>query len=250
MRISLKEYRLPMLATYLLATICCIIYSYIISTNTLVEYKLELWIWGSELITYFLPIIAVAPFSFILYGKLKQDFIKYAAIRKSRRVILAGEIVQAMLAVIITVFSIYFTSLLIIMFFIEPASWGIRNNLGNYPFGEFQVASPILFGFIWSLWMGFVASLFILFSSVLAMNIDNYFVITLFPVAYFHCENLITGLFRIPQISIVTSAVLNRLQPKAMNTYTYLIGVCIFAVVIIVTNKILTIRKEMLYDRD
>ncbi|OON91343.1 MAG: hypothetical protein ATN34_03900 [Epulopiscium sp. Nele67-Bin002] len=246
MKISLKEYRLPMFITYLLTTIYYSVCCYFIQNSSVVNYPLEVWHWGGEYVTYFLPLIAVAPFSFVLYAKLKEGFINYASIRKSRRLIMTKEIVQAMLAASITVFCIFVTVLILVLSFSEPNA--TNNNLQNYPFGEMQVNSPMLFGVIWSAWLAFASSLFILFSSLLATNLDNYFVITLLPFAYFHCENLVTALLRIPQISLATSITLNRLKPSAMTNYIYVIGIVSFIIVIVVTNIGLKYRKGLLYD--
>ena len=64
----------------------------------------------------------------------------------------------------------------------------------------------------------------------LALYMDHLFVAVLLPFLYCMGENLVTALLQIPQYSIMTSYVLNRLSPSCMNVWNYFVGVGTFTI--------------------
>lgn len=243
------EYILPMLMTYILVTMVFVLTCYIISTNSAVNYHIEIWQWGSGFITFFLPVIAVLPFSFILFGKVKHGFAEYAGIRKSKKYFIKQEVLKGMIASGTTVFAIFFTTLVIVLLFMEPTKNWNGSNLSDYPFGHYQINMSLIFGFFWSLWLGVISSLFMLFSSLLTLYLNNFFVVSLAPFVYLQAENLVTALLTVPRISLTTTINLNRLTPSAMEPYTYLIGACTFFVVIISVSLLAKWHKGKIYEQ-
>lgn len=243
------EYILPMLLTYILVTIAYVFACYIISTNSAVNYNIEIWQWGSSFITFFLPIIAVLPFSFVLFGKVKHGFAEYAGIRKSKKHFIKKEVCRGMIASGTTVFAIFFTTLVFVLLFMEPNTNWNSSNLLEYPFGHYQINIPLIFGFFWSLWLGVISSLFVLFSSLMTLYINNFFVASLAPFVYLQAENLITALLSVPRISLTTAINLNRLTPVAMEAYTYLIGASTFLVAIICISLLAKWYKGKIYEQ-
>ena len=116
------------------------------------------------------------------------------------------------------------------------------NRLVDYVFGEYEINHPYLFGLMWCLYKGVVATLFVSFSNMLALYTDNLFVSVLGPFVYCMAENMITSLLNIPMYSIMTTYVLNRLSPSSMHVYNYVIG-C-FTYILITSGIILIIRRK------
>lgn len=243
---KINEYKFPWIITYLILTITYTISCYAISTNSVMVYKIEMWNWGGEFITFFLPLIAVLPISHIFLGKIKNGFKLYANMRKKN--FIKKEIIKSMVTSSTSIFASYFTTFLIVMFFIQIKSPWSSSELSNNIFGDMQVNYPIIFAFLWSLWIGFVSSLFVLLNCTLSLFIKNYFLITLAPFVYLQAENLFTSVLAIPKFSLMTSIHLNRLNPSVMTSFHYMVGVLIFIVVIFIIFVILKILRCVIYD--
>ncbi len=219
-----KEYIPSMLFIIILGSLLFYGLCYITGTNSSVAYVIEPWTWGAEYICFFFPLISVLPFSHLLYGKLKHNFHLYANIRKEKANYLMSEIVKAMLASALSVFFIYMISLVLVVFSMDHLINSSYSELLLQAFGKWQVQNPLLFGFFWSLWVGFIAALFSLFSSFLSLLSKNYFVLSLGPFFYYFIENLTTSLLGCPEYSVTTSLHLNRLSHHVMEPFTYLFG--------------------------
>ncbi len=245
-----NEYLIPWLATYVVLTVVYSVSCFVITSTSVMVYKMEMWNWGGEFITFFLPLIAVLPISHIFLGKIKNGFISYANMRNGNKNYAFKEIAKSMLSSGSAIFASYFTTLLIVIFFLDIESPWNSSNLQNYIFGEMQINNPLLFGFIWSLWIGFVSSIFVLFSCVLSLFVRNYFLVTLAPFVYLQAENLITSILTIPQYSLMTSIHLNRLDPVVMTPFHYIFGVLTFSIMVALVFLILRQKKGGRYECD
>lgn len=244
-----KEYLPSMIATSILGVLLFTILSYTNGSNSSVAYAIEPWLWGAEYITFFLPLIVVIPFSYILYGKLKNQFYLYANIREVNHNFIKLEIIKTMIATGFTMFLIYFISLVIVILGMDFLINTSNSELIKNPFGELQINIPIKFGFLWCIWIGFITSLVSLFASIITLITENYFIATLTPFLYFFIENLVTALLGIPQYSIYTSVYLNRLSYHVMESYYYLYGVGTLVLVLLSLLMLTGIKRSDRYDR-
>lgn len=245
---AIKEMIVPMVMMLAAGTAALGISCYMISGNTAIRYDVEMWIEGCTVIDFFLPLIASLPFTIFLFMERKDGFLNYAAVRTSRTEYSLSQIIAGMLLAAIMVFLIYFVGLLFSLYLLTPSTYSDRNYLSGYLFGRYQAEHPVLFGFIWCIWKGIVASLFVAFGFGLSLVLDNMFVIAIAPFIYCMAENLITGMLQIPQYSIITSFVLNRLSPSAMHIWNYVTGVIVFVFLSLLIIGIAKNRKEILND--
>lgn len=228
---AIKEMIVPMVIMLAAGTIALCVSCYMISQNTAIGDNLEMWIGGCTVIDFFLPLIVSIPFTAFLFMKRKDGFLNYAAVRVNRRAYILTQIGAGVLLAAIMVFLMYFIGLLFSVCLLTPSCPSERSYLSAYLFGRYQAESPVLFGFIWCIWKSIVASLFVAFGYGLSLFLDNIFVIVIAPFIYCMAENLITGTLQIPQYSIMTSYVLNRLTPSAMHIWNYAAGVVSFIVI-------------------
>lgn len=235
-----KEYLPSMTGTTVLGILLFVTLSYLNGSNSRVAYVIEPWTWGAEYITFFFPLLVVIPFSYILHGKIKHDFFAYA--RQRERNCIQIEVIRMMLAVGSSFFLVYFISLMIVVLSMNTLVNNDISELIKQPFGEFQINFPIFFGFFWSIWVGFVASLISLFSSLLILSSENYFWGTLTPFLYFFMDNLITALLGCPEFSLCTSIYLNRLSDSVMSTTSYVYGVLTLSTTLLILIGVV-IRK-------
>lgn len=225
----------------LLGSITLNIACYIVTTNTSIYYPIEIWIEGCSWLDFFLPLIAVTPFSYTLYMKRKNNYLTYAAVRIDGKRYIRTSILAGMTAAGVSVFIIYFSALLISLEFFYHGADFENKYLLDYIFGTMQAEHPVWFGLLWCLWKGLVSSLFTWFGYRLALYINQVFLISTLPFLYCMAENMCLSLLGKPAFSLTTVFVLNRLSPQVMHVWNYGFGLISY---VIVVNFILWILKK------
>ena len=238
---SFRKFIVPSLACTLLITTVLTVICFITVNNTTICNRIEIWIEACDYVDFFLPLIVSLAFSPFFYFINRKGFLKYAAIRKGQRHYLFTQYLVTVICVSFVVAISYYASLCISLN-MTPETSISDNRLVDYVFGEYEINHPYLFGLMWCLYKGVVATLFVSFSNMLALYTDNLFVSVLGPFVYCMAENMITSLLNIPMYSIMTTYVLNRLSPSCMHVYNYVIG-C-FTYILITSGIIFIIRRK------
>lgn len=238
----------PMLVVLGVGTAALCISCYVYSQNTAICYPIEIWSAACDNIDFFLPLIAVLPFTFSLYEKRKKKFLDYVAVRMEKKKYISLEILSGELMTILMVFLMYYISLIFTITFLPIQEYIDRPYLIDYLFGFYQVNYPYLFGFFWCLWKGVVASLFTGFGYGLSLCVDNLFIVIVTPFIYCVIENLVTGILGIPQFSIITSYVLNRLTPEVMHIWNIFAGTISYVGVTTIILLFLKWKRSGIYD--
>lgn len=238
---NMKEMLTPVLLVYGIVLVVLCVSCYMISTNTLINYPIEIWIYGCELMDFFLPLVTVLPFVYYFYMQRKGGFIKYASVRMNQKTYIFHQMISGVILSVVCSAVVYYAALVFSMH-LPIAAPGDGKGLLEYVFGSYQAYHPYMFGVVWCIWKGVVAGLFTLFGYFLALFVDNIFIVALAPFLYCMLENLITALLQIPEYSITTCYVLNRLSPRCMRGWNYVIGVIVF--VVAATMIILVLRKK------
>ena len=238
---SIKKFIIPssictLIIISVLTTLC-----FITVNNTVIGNRIEIWIEACDYVDFFLPLIVCLTFSPFFYFINRKWFIKYATVRKGRRSYLLTHYLATVICVVLVVAISYYATLCVSLNMTPEISVS-DNRLIDYVFGEYEINHPYLFGLVWCLYKGVVATLFVWFVNMLALYTDNLFVSVLGPFVYCMAENLITALLNIPMYSIMTTYILNRLSPTCMHVYNYAIG-C-FTYIFITTGIILIIRRR------
>lgn len=244
----MREYLPSGICMFVLEILLLLFYCKVIAGNTWVYAPIEIWITGCDVADFFLPLIASLPFSFLLFYKRKNNFMQYAGIRISLKKYTNQHILSAMIIAGVGTFFAYFLSLIIATQWMYQDSLRVDPYIYDYIWGNYQAEYPLMFGFIWCLWKGFVTSLFTLFGQKIALYVENLFIVSLTPFLYCMAENLVTALLGKPAYSIFTSFILNRLNPDVMHWWNYGIGVISY---LVATNIIIILIKNfqgMRYD--
>lgn len=195
-----------------------------------VGYNMEIWIEASENVDFFLSLIVCVVYVPNIYIQYKKNFAKYAEIRCKNKQYAKTQFVAIAILTCASVFLSYYSALLFCLNLITPGTVMPGSDLQQYVFGSYQIYHPYVFGAVWCLWKGCISVLFVIFGGFLAIYTKNLFVSVLSPFLYCMAENLVTALLQMPQYSIVTSYVLNRLSPQSMRAWYYPIGVVTFIV--------------------
>lgn len=240
-RRSLKNFIIPSLVLSVVISITLTVLCFIISNNTAICNRIEIWIEACNYVDFFLPLGICIFFSPFFYFINKNGFISYATVRMGRKRYMMTQFLATSICVVLIVMISYYTSLCLAMN-MTPRTTYQENRLLDYVFGEYQVYHPYIFGLIWCLYKGFVASLFVMFGNLLALYSNNLFVSVIGPFIYCMAENMVTALLNIPMYSIMTSYCLNRLSPTIMHEYNYVIGCLTY--IVFTSLIILTIRRK------
>ena len=226
----IKRLIAPAIILFAVVMIALGIACYVISSNTLISNQIEIWIDACQYVDFFLPLALCIVFVPFIFVQNSNGFIQYASIRANRRKYISSQMICIVILVFIGTVIAYDLPLIFSLTALKPQAVGNRNDLLDYVWGKYQVYHPYLFGFAWCMWKGVVAMLFTMFGCLLALYIDNLFVAVLLPFLYCMGENLVTALLQIPQYSIMTSYVLNRLSPSCMRVWNYIVGVGTFTI--------------------
>lgn len=248
MKENIKEICLSAIFVFVVGITVLLISCGMIAQNTAIYYPIEIWYHGCTIMDFFLPLLVSLPFSYVMLMKRKCRFIEYVAVRVKKTSYIHKQILAGMLLSAVAVFLMYFISLFVSVNFFYQGATGGSGYVKNYVFGTYQVESPMLFGFVWCLWKGIVASLFTWFGYMIALYIDNIFVVSLAPFIYCMAENMITGIIQIPEYSVLTSYVLNRLSPEVMHVWTFAIGVVVFVFITSIITFGVALRRRRLYE--
>lgn len=247
LRKNIKEMLVPVLAVYGIVLVVLCVSCYMISTNTMINYPIEIWIHGCELMDFFLPLVSVLPFVYYFYMQRKGGFIKYASVRMNKTKYIFHQILSGVILSVACTAIAYYVALIFSMQ-LSIVAPGDSKGLLEYVFGSYQVYHPYLFGIVWCIWKGMVTGLFTLFGYFLAMFVDNIFIVALAPFLYCMLENLVTALLQIPEYSIMTCYVLNRLSPNCMSVWNYVIGVIVYVMIAGIIILILREKRAQRYE--
>lgn len=228
---NLKREVLLATVVMIMGIVALCVFEVMTAKTTSIEYNIELWIDGCNILDFFFPLFSTLPFTWILYYERKDRFLCYVSVRTNRKKYLFQKMISGMIVVFLMVFIIYYTGLIVAELFIKPTTIVSDGLLYRYVFGELQAEKPLLFGCVWCIWKGIIGALLCGFGYCISLLADNVFVITLFPFLYCTIENFVTGTLGLERYSICTTYILNRLSPRVMNMFYYCAGLLSFAII-------------------
>lgn len=214
------------------------------NSEGLIYNKIEPYQYGSEPVDFFWGLLITIPFSVSTFFLKKDSFLNCISSRIPR-----GQYLQIHIAAILT-------ACFGMIFIVNMGSIGIscvvadievgmpQSDLAEYILGNMQKKNPILFGMIWSFHKALVGVMICLFAQIFALYVDNLFLALLAPYAYIILENYLTAIIGLPDLSLTTAFVLNRLAPEAMSIWKIAIVIGVFSLVIVIVYKKLKATYE------
>ena len=206
--------------------ICCFITAVIYSCMIIVPfisgykyyYQIDIWQESCGFLPLIFPIFAVIPTCWMMYYERRNKFIQNVLSRVSlKKYILSKWIITVLLSFVI-VFTVSFVGLLFALLIsknmvFQEHTEGINRSLKQFA-GYYYVNKPLVYGFVLSLWRGFLGGLMATMGFVLSLYKKNIFAILIPPFAYGLLENyLVSTIFNAPQFRLITSF--------SPNTYSY-----------------------------
>ena len=232
---------------YLAAAIILCVLCNNINNSSVFFHNIEIWVNACRYIDFFLPVFAPLIFATALYYRRKDGFLNYLSARISKKKYIFEYIGLAMTVTVVFTTVMYYAGILYSIQALRINVISGDDYFYNNVFGHLQAESPLTFGLLWCVWKGVIASLFTGFGCILALYIDNIFVVIITPFIYVMAENLITGLLGIPEYGIFTSLDFDRLSPEGMHVYNYFCGVVIFLAVAIFIVLVARFKSRRMY---
>ncbi len=238
-----RKVRWPVLIMLMIATAASMILSSTIYQNYALEYDLEAWEVGMRFINFIFPLIAVLPVGWLMYYERKDNFLIYTLPRVSKNKYLLSKWIILVGSAAVTMFVVMFAGVLTALYLkpeivpvltlVDPATGELISRVLNHHFlGELFASHPLVYGFLLSVWRGFLAGLMATMAFVLSLYVENIFVILTGPFIYYILENFILSVLHIPQYRLATSFDPETLDMGSLHAFS-LVGGPLLAVLFI-----------------
>lgn len=199
---------LPVLATtFILSIIMCVL-SCTLYQNYALQYDLEAWEVGTEMVNLLFPLFVVLPVCWNLYYERKNNFLFYVRQRVRIGKYLAVKwLVQTVCAFFI-LFIPYVLSAIFSLYVkppIEPFYLSAEASPVSHVFLHMFAEAPMVYVLVLSFWKGIIGILVMTLGFVLSMYVKNIFVVLTGPFIYAVLENFILSALRFEKYRLVVS---------------------------------------------
>jgi hypothetical protein len=168
---------------------------------------LDAWEIGVEWLDFLFPLFVVVPICWCAYSERKDNFLLYTITRVSRSRYLAAKWIASALSALCVIFLPYFLSALFALYVKPPIPEPAGLNEFRHIFYGLYVNSPLVYALALSLWKGVVGVFVMSLGFVLALYVDNVFVVLTAPFVYGILENFIFAILGRPEYRLITSFV-------------------------------------------
>ena len=239
-RKMLRLQLVPTLIAGLIYTVAFLIMILVTNSNSSIYFKISPYAYSSDVVDFFLGLIVSVPFSIHTFFMKKNGFLDCVAAKTSKKHYLRTFFAATLLMCFLMVFLANIIAVLVSCGVATVETSIYPQTLSGYVLGDLQMSAPILFGVIWSLHKAFIGMLICLFAQIIALYVDNLFLTLCAPYAYIILENFITAVLQIPNYSISTAFVLNRLASGSTSAFHIATSVFVFMLVIGMTYTALS----------
>lgn len=208
-----KRLLIPFIIACLIGLIYNIISIMLTASSVMIYYPLQMWQNSNELLSLIYPVFSTIPFCWILYYERKNGYLYFVSTRTSIKKYLINHYICGAFMGFACMFFISFSGLLLSLFIIQPQFVEATNEiLTGSLWGEMQIETPLLYGFLLSLWRGYISILMYTFGYLISLISNHLFVILTGGFIYSILENFATALLNCPAYSLCTSFEPNRID--------------------------------------
>lgn len=210
-----QKMKFPFWLVFLLSIVIISITTFTRYKTYQIEQQLQVYEVGFEYFTLFYALVCVIPTAWLMYFERKTYYVKYILPRAKVRTYILVKAFMSMVIGFVMIFGISLISLIIALYIVPEVPETISSfdlHTGEpisvremRIFGEMFVEYPFYYGFISSVWKGFIGSLIGLFGFALSVFSRNLFVILTGPFLYTIIENYSLSVFGLEEFRLVTS---------------------------------------------
>lgn len=214
-----RKVRFPVLTLMLALSIIMCVLSCTVYRNYTLHYDLEAWEVATPVVNLLFPLVVTLPLCWNLYYERKNNFLLYVRPRvRPGKYLAAKWLVQAGCAflllfipyVLAAVFSLYVKEP------IEPLHYSGLGSPYEHVFLQMFTEKPMGYALLLSFRKGLIGLLAMTLGFVLALYVNNVFVVLTGPFIYTELENFILSVLGVPQYRLVVS-----FEPTAVASNVY-----------------------------
>lgn len=230
-----KKLRLTVIGTITIISIVACVLSCTLYKNYSLNYDLEAWEVGTELIGFLFPLIVVIPICWNMYYERENNFLLYTMPRVNKsKYLIAKWIISAISAFLILLVP-YFLAAVFALYVKHPIETYIPEDMSLTPFNHVFLVmfmqKPLLYAFLLSCWKGFIGIFVMSLGFILSLYVDNIFVILTGPFIYFILENFILAILGLEEYRLVTAFEPTSIEPTAITGSSFTIGLLLISLV-------------------
>lgn len=249
---DIKKVMLPTIITIIIGLVAFYVIGLWAKESYAICVHTDMWRVASEYMQIVYVLIAVIPLGWIMFYEVKNNFHIYSAIRSSKAKYLLSKWLTCGVAAGVIIFSISFIGHLNFELFIQ--NWEsfmdkeeIENIISITYKGKFCYYHPTLYVFIVSLWRGVLAFLFQTMSFILALFVDNLFVVLCSPYLINIIYMYVTATLNIERYSTMASFDWGYIDTTNVGTII-MGGVAIAIIDVVILLYFMIIKKEKIFD--
>jgi hypothetical protein len=218
---------LPVVITVGILTVVTCLLTLTLYKGYSLDYDLEAWEVGREILDFLFPLFVVGPVCWTLYYERKDRFLMYTLPRVSQWRYLTAKLVVAAVCAFVILFIPYVLSAVVALYVKAPILPMIRPE-GTTPFSHIYlnlfIDNPLGYALALSAWKGVIGALVMGLGFLLSMYVKNIFIVLTGPFVYSILENFIWAILRIPQYRLITSFEPTVLSEDAIIWWSTLVG--------------------------
>lgn len=223
-----SKLKVPVISTVVLLSITAIVLSSTMYQNYSLDYDLEAWEIGTELLNFLFPMFVVVPICWLMYYERKNNFLLYTMPRVGKTKYLTAKWIVAAVSSFAIIFVPYFLSAIFALYVKQPIVPQIITNPEVSPFDhvylDMFVNTPLLYAFLLSLWKSIIGVMVMSLGFMLSLYIKNIFVILTGPFIYVILENFSLAILRLEKYRLVTSYEPSTISSQAITGISPFVG--------------------------
>ncbi|SDM16001.1 hypothetical protein [Bacillus sp. OK048] len=249
-----QKVKFPFWLVFLLSIITVSMTTFTTYKTYQIEQQLQVYEVGFEYFILFYALVCVIPTAWLMYFERKTYYVKYILPRAKQRTYILVKAFMSMVIGFVMIFGISLISLIIALYIVPE----VPERISSFDlhtgapisvremriFGDMFVEHPFYYGFISSVWKGFIGSLIGLFGFVLSVFSRNLFVILTGPFLYTIIENYSLSAFGLEEFRLVTSFEPSTIYIKDFTWASALAGPALLVVVVFVYVLYLRMIKK------
>lgn len=220
----------------MLSVITCILSSTLYQSYAL-NYDLEAWEVGTEIVSLLFPLLVVIPICWNMYYERKDNFLLYTMPRVNTRKYLAAKWITSAICAFLILFIPYFLSAIVALYVKAPIEPYIPQDPSITPFRhiflEAFTQKPVLYSFLLSCWKGFIGIFVMSLGFVLSLYIDNIFVVLTGPFIYTIMENFLLSFGGLASYRLVTTFEPTIMASESIAIGNFLVSLSLISAVIV-----------------
>lgn len=211
-----RKLKMPILLTIIAGTFLSIILCSTIYKSYSLEHQLDVWEVGFTIFNVIFPLIAVLPTCWLIYFERKNGFLKYTLPRVSKKQYLLSKWLVISGSAFFTMFIISFAGVVTALYIVQPIDVFLgwispetgkpAPSLIHFHFAaETYLESPLLYGFLLSLWKGILSVIPATMGFVFSLYSKNLFVILTGPFVYLILENFVLQIVKFDHLRLAVA---------------------------------------------